>query len=108
VNAWAYILSKAKAFAVFDVQIGLGLYRNMMFESGSAKQEKDSMGILRAAINLKQVTFALTSSVLYPPRGPKKTQRAAAPKTDGGRKESPETDKKKPVSVLAGLLGIKK
>lgn len=107
INAWQYIMAKAKAFAIFDVQIGLGLYQNMMFISGSARQDKDTAGELIASIKLQQVKFAVTASVLYPPRGPKKTQKNAAPKTDGGKKEPQPAPIKKPPSTLSGILGVK-
>lgn len=110
VVAWNYIVQKANEFAIFDVQTGLELYQNMMFEAGSATTTLDTAGKLRATIKLKRVTFAATRTVAYPPRGPKKTQRAAAPPTEGGRKESEETDAhgKKPASILYGLLGLGK
>jgi hypothetical protein len=85
VNAWKFLTDKAKEFAVFDLVTGLKAYVNMMIESGDAEQTKDSAGIMRARLKLRQVQFATTASVLYPPRGPKKTTRAAAPKTDKGK-----------------------
>lgn len=108
VNAWEYIDQKAHEFAVFDVQTGLKLYPSMMFEGASAKVTKDTAGCLRATIKLKQVTFATTASVIYPPRGPKKAKRAAAAPTDGGKKESaePTAAQAKPTSIAAGLLGL--
>jgi hypothetical protein len=108
VNAWQLILDKAKSFAVFDLVTGLKSYTNMMFESGDAEQTKDSAGILRAKLKLRQVQFATTASVLYPPRGPKKTARAAAPEVDKGKAEAPEApvDQKKALkSTLSGLVG---
>jgi hypothetical protein len=107
VVCWEYLKDKAKAFAVFDVVTGLQVYTNMMIESGNAEQTKDSSGILRAKLRLHRVTFATTASVLYPPRGPKKTQRTAAAKVDKGRVEAPEAtdDKKNRVSALSRLLG---
>lgn len=108
VVAWNFILDKANTFAIFDVQTGLELYQNMMFELGSAQTTKDTAGCLRATIKLKQITFAASRMVAYPPRGPKKTKRAAAPKVDDGKQQAEETDAKakKPVSIAAGLLGI--
>ena len=108
VNAWDLILKKAKSFAVFDVQTGLRLYQNMMFETGSAEQRKDSYGILRANIQLHQVTFATNATVLYPPRATKAVTRKAAPKIDKGKEEAPESDedmRKKLKSTLSGLSG---
>jgi hypothetical protein len=104
VVAWNYIVDKANTFAIFDVQTGLELYQNMMFEAGSASTTKDTAGCLRATIKLKQITFATTQMVAYPPRGPKKTQRAGAESTEEGRKESEETTNKKPVSILKGQV----
>ena len=109
VNAWEYLVDKAKSFAVFDVVTGLKAYTNMMLETGEAEQTKDSAGVLRAKLRLRQVQFATTASVLYPPRGPKKTKRAAAPKMDRGKEESPDTteDLKKSLrSTLSGLAGV--
>lgn len=107
-NAWQAILDRAASFVVFDVQTGLKLYKNMMFETGSAEQKVDSANVLRATIQLKPVLFATTATVVYPPRGPKKTGRQAAPPADGGKKEGaePTAAEAKPVSIGAGLLGI--
>jgi hypothetical protein len=108
VNAWQAILDRAHAFSVFDVQTGLKLYQNMMFETGSAEQKVDSANVLKATIQLKPVLFATTSTVVYPARGPKKTKRQAGPVSDGGKKEAakPTAAEAKPVSIGAGLLGI--
>ena len=108
VNAWQAILAKANSFAVFDVQTGLILYPNMMLDTGSVKQKVDSAGIMRATISLHQVTFATTSTVVYPPRAPKKPKRqAAAPKDDGHQTpETPTDAQEKPISIGASALGI--
>ena len=108
VVAWQAILDKAASFVVFDVQTGLKLYTNMMLQDGSAEQKKDSAGILRATIQLIPVQFATTALVVYPPRGPKKTKRQAAPPTDGGKKEAgePSDAQKKPVSIAAQIVGL--
>jgi hypothetical protein len=108
VVAWQAILDKAASFAVFDVQTCLKLYENMMFQDGSAEQKKDSAGILRATIQLIPVQFATTATVVYPPRGPKKTGRQAAHKTDAGKKEAgePSDAQKKPVSIAAQIVGL--
>jgi hypothetical protein len=104
VLAWDYILDKAMKFAIFDVQTGLEFYPNMMFEVGSATTTRDTAGCLRASLKLKQVRFASSRMVEYPPRGPKKTKRTAAPKTDDGNKQAEEV--KKPTrSLLKGLPG---
>ena len=92
VNAWAAIQLAAKSFTVLTVQIGLGSYPNMMLEQGSAEQTVDSAGIMRATLQLHQVTFAGTSKVVYPPRAPKKPARKAAPPADAGKKTAEETD----------------
>ena len=109
VNAWAAIQLAAKSFTVLTVQIGLGSYPNMMIEQGSAEQTVDSAGIMRATLQLHQVTFAGTSKVVYPPRAPKKPKREAAPPADASKKvaeEIPE-DLKRPDSWLVqmGLPG---
>lgn len=108
VFAWKYIVDKANQFSIFDVQTGLELYQNMMFVKGSASVTRDTAGCLRASLEMKQILIASTRETLYPPRGPKKTKRAAAPKIDDGKKQAEEADagKKKPASILAGLLGI--
>ena len=108
VNAWQAILDKAQSFAVFDVQTGLKLYKNMMFQDGSAEQNKDSAGKLHATIQLVPVLFATTATVVYPPRGPKKTSRQAAAPVGAGKKEAeePNAGQVKPVSIAAGLFGI--
>jgi hypothetical protein len=108
VNAWKLLNDKAKSFAVFDIVTGLKLYTNMMIESGDAEQTKDSAGVLRAKLKLRQVQFATTASVLYPPRGPKKTARAAAPKTDKGKSEAPIVEPTAPDDslLIKGLTAI--
>ena len=108
VVAWQAILDRAASFAVFDVQTGLKLYQNMMFQDGSAEQKKDSAGILRATIQLIPVQFATTATVVYPPRGPKKTGRQAAAKNDSGKREAgePAETQVKPISIGAGFLGL--
>ena len=90
VNAWKFLNDKAKSFAVFDLVTGLKVYYNMMIESGDAEQTKDSAGVLRAKLKLRQVQFATTASVLYPPRADKAVARKAAPKDDKGKAEAPE------------------
>lgn len=87
VSAWGYIKRAAKSFQVFTIQTGLELYQNMMFETGSAEQKVDSGGILKATINLHQVTFATTSTVVYPPRA-KPVKRKAAPPEKVGDQEA--------------------
>lgn len=110
VFAWQYLIDKANAFAIFDVQTGLELYRNMMFVRGSASVTKDTAGCLRASLEMKQVLFASTREMSYPPRGPKKTRRAAAPKVDEGKKTAEETTpvvKKVAASTLSSLTGLR-
>jgi hypothetical protein len=92
VNAWAAIQAGAKSFTIYTVQIGLGSYPNMMIEQGSAEQTIDSAGIMRATLQLHQVTFAGTSKVVYPPRAPKKPARQAAPDANAGKKNADEAD----------------
>lgn len=90
VNAWAAIQAGAKSFTIYTVQIGLGSYPNMMIEQGSAEQTVDSAGIMRATLQLHQVTFAGTSKVVYPPRAPKKPARQAAADANAGKKTAEE------------------
>ena len=108
VVAWQAILDKAASFVVFDVQTGLKLYQNMMFQDGSAEQKKDSAGILRATIQLIPVQFATTALVVYPPRGPKKTKRQAAPPANAGKQEAsePSDQQSKPTSIAAQIVGL--
>lgn len=108
VFAWQYLIDKANQFAIFDVQTGLELYQNMMFVKGSASVTKDTAGCLHASLEMKQVRFASTRETIYPPRGPRKTSRAGAPKVDVGKVQSEETatTAKKSTSVLYDLLGM--
>lgn len=108
VFAWQYLVDKANQFAIFDVQTGLELYQNMMFVKGSASVTKDTAGCLHASLEMKQVRFASTRETTYPPRGPRKTSRAGAPKVDVGKVQSDETTAtaKKSTSVLYDLLGM--
>jgi hypothetical protein len=92
VNAWAYLVEKAKSFAVFDVVTGLKTYINMMIASGDVEQTKDSAGVMRAKLQLRQVQFATTASVIYPPRGDKAKKHQAAPKNDAGKKDAPKVE----------------
>lgn len=104
VNAWAYLTKKQDEFAVFDVQIGLGLYRNMMIQHLKAMQDKDTGAILKAEMRLHQVTFATTSKAIYPPRAPS-VKKKAAPKKDDGHKDSgpEELNESKAKSILKSL-----
>jgi hypothetical protein len=108
INAWKFIIDRAKSFAIFDVQTGLRLYQNMMFENGSAEQAKDSCGVMRAKIQLHQVTFATTQTVLFSPRATKAVDRKAAPKVTKGKEEAeepPEDIKKTTKSSLSSITG---
>lgn len=109
VFAWQYIVGKANQFAIFDVQTGLELYQNMMFVKGSASVTKDTAGCLHASLEMKQVRFASTRETTYPPRGPKKTSRAGAPKTDAGKVQAEESNAptKKAASTLSQLTGLR-
>jgi hypothetical protein len=109
VNAWAYLVEKAKSFAVFDVVTGLKTYINMMIASGDVEQTKDSAGVMRAKLQLRQVQFATTASVIYPPRGNKAKKHQAAPKNDAGKKDAsePDANKKKSIkSTLSSMFGV--
>ncbi len=110
VNAWVAIMAAAKSFTVFTVQIGLGSYPNMMIEQGSTEQTVDSAGIMRATLQLKQVTFAGTSKVVYPPRAPKAANKAAPP-VDAGKKtaeEAGDNETKAAASWLSQWTGVGK
>jgi len=109
VNAWAYIVEKAKSFAVFDVVTGLKTYVNMMIASGDVEQTKDTAGVLRAKLQLRQVQFATTASVIYPPRGNKAKKHQAAPKNDAGKKDAQEPDANKTKAIkstLSSMFGV--
>ena len=81
----------------------------MMIEQGSAEQTVDSAGIMRATLQLHQVTFAGTSKVVYPTRAPNKPKREAAPPVDASKKmaeEIPEDLKRlESWAVQAGFPG---
>ena len=108
VNAWAEIQRLAKSFTQLGVQIGLGMYTNMLIVEGSTEQKVDTAGILRATLQLRQVTFAGTSKVVYPQRAPKKPKRQAAPPKDDGPQTSEEVDEKKRSSWLSQWIGVGK
>lgn len=73
-NAWD-VLTKLQAMAVpFDVQTGLKLYKDMVITRLSATQDETSVGALFFTADLRQVLFATSQTVTYPPRAPKRGQ----------------------------------
>lgn len=73
-NAWE-ILTTLQRFAVpFSVQTGLKLYKDMVILRLSCSQDKESVGALYFSADLRQVIFATSQTVSYPPRAPKRAQ----------------------------------
>jgi hypothetical protein len=104
-NALDALLELMASFLPFTVVTGLHGYPNMLIESIDAEQTKDSAGKLHATVSLKEAKFATTVTVVYPPRGPKKTRRAAAPVADKGKNEAEEPATATP-SWLSQLFGV--
>lgn len=68
-------LTKLQELGVpFNYQSGLQLYQNMMIESIDVPQEAPDDYELVATVTMKQVTFAVAESIVYPPRAPKKAR----------------------------------
>lgn len=73
-NAWA-VLTKLQAMAVpFDVQTGLKLYKDMLITRLSVDQDKDTVGALFFTADLRQIQYATSQAVEYPPRAIKRAQ----------------------------------
>jgi hypothetical protein len=107
VNALEALLDLMASFVPFTYVSALKAYPNMLIASIDVEQTKDSAGKLHASVALKEAKFATTVIVVYPPRGPKKTRRAAAPVAEKGKKEAEEpSGAKAPPSWLAQLTGV--
>jgi hypothetical protein len=86
VTAWAELEKWMAAFVPFDIVTGLKTYKNLLISSMSTEQDKDSGGALFATIQLQQVTFASTATVVYPAPASKKPARQASKAVDNGKK----------------------
>jgi hypothetical protein len=111
VSAWAELENWMRAFVPFDIITGLKTYKSMLISSINAEQDKDSAGALWATVQLQQVLFASTATVVYPARAKNKPTRNASKVAESGKKDAPEpTEAQKQVAdsylVQMGLPGL--
>jgi hypothetical protein len=99
-NAWD-VLTKLQAMAIpFDVQTGLVLYRNMIFLRLTADQDKDTAGALYFTAELREIQYATSQAVAYPPRAPKRVQPKKKKAPESTDEPTDSQIKKKKVSLL--------
>jgi hypothetical protein len=95
--AYAWLNQARRAHEPFSVQTGLDLYSSMLITSLRTKQDKDTSRVLKFTVELREIVYVSTQTVIYPATQAK-TKRAVAPKKNDGEKESAEltdADKKK-------------
>jgi len=78
----------------FSVQAGLRLYDNMVIVTIDVDQDANTGNILKFRASLREVIFASTQTVTYPPRAAGKPDRQAKKKVSAGEKktEPPKSD----------------
>lgn len=104
-RAWQSMLGLQASANPFSVQTGLLIYDNMLIVELSANQDKRTASTLLFTAKLREVLVVSTETVKYPPRGDKKTTRAASKKTTSGEKQAvaPAAEQKKASLALQGL-----
>jgi hypothetical protein len=112
VEAYAWLDRARRAHEPFSVQTGLALYSSMLITSLRTKQDKDSSRVLKFTLELREIVYVSTQTVIYPAKQAK-TKRAVAAKKDDGEKDSADlTDaqkkkaKKSFLKMGLQLLGI--
>lgn len=110
-NAWD-VLTKLQAMAVpFDVQTGLKLYKDMVILRLTTSQDKDSVGACYFTADLREIQYATSQAVSYPPRAPKRAQPKKKVVEKKAEEPTPAQDAKKGKSLLlqglqaAGVVG---
>lgn len=94
--AYAWLDQVRRAHEPFSVQTGLALHQSMLITALRTKQDKDTSRVLKFTVELREIVYVSTQTVIYPAKLPK-TKRAVAKKDDGekGSEELTEADKKK-------------
>ncbi len=95
--AYAWLDQVRRAHEPFSVQTGLAMFPSMIITSLRTKQDKDTSRVLKFTVELREIVYVFTQTVIYPAKQPK-TKRAVAPTKDDGNKDSGEltdADKKK-------------
>lgn len=92
VDAMKQLREWTESFIPFSLVTGLKVYKDMLIKDGSVNQSKDTAGVLRATLSLRQVQFASTATVVYPPRAANKPKRQASKVAASGKKEAEEPD----------------
>lgn len=89
----------------FSVQTGLRLYDHMVIISLDVDQDANTGTILKFKASLREIIFASTETVTYPPRAKGKTARQAKKPVTAGEKKPEEVvpEKKKESLFLQGL-----
>jgi hypothetical protein len=109
--AYAWLNQARKAHEPFSVQTGLDLYPSMLITSFRTKQDKDSSRVLKFTLELREIVYVSTQTVLYPAKLPK-TKRALTKKDDGEKESAELTDaekkkaKKSFLKMGLDLLGV--
>jgi hypothetical protein len=112
VAAYAWLDQVRRAHEPFSVQTGLSLYPSMIITSFRTKQDKDLSRVLKFTLELREIIYVTTQTVIYPAKQTK-TKRSVAAKKDDGEKESDDlTDaqkkkaKKSFLKMGLNLLGV--
>lgn len=108
IAAYAWLKQVRKAHEPFSVQTGLDLYPNMLITSFRAKQDKDTSRILKFTVDLREIVFVTTQTVLYPAKEPKTKRNVAAKKSKGEQASDELTDAEKAKAKKSFLkMGLK-
>jgi hypothetical protein len=93
----------------FNVQTGLRFYENLIIETLTAEQDKDTANVLAFRASLREVIIVSTQTVTYPPRAAGKPTRQASQKVSGGEKkaQAPANDSQRE-SILHSLIASQK
>ena len=112
IAAYAWLNQVRKAHEPFSVQTGLDLYPSMLITSFRTKQDKDTSRILKFTVELREIVFVYTQTVLYPAKEPKAKRNVAPKKSNGEQASDDLTDaekvkaKKSFLKMGLNLLGV--
>lgn len=87
--AWKILREWMATAEPFDIQTGLDLYQNFVFEELSAEQDKDTGTFLAFRASLREVIRVSTQTVTFPPRAAGKAKRQADKTKSSGEKQAP-------------------
>ena len=112
VAAYAWLDQVRRSHEPFSMQTGLFLHPSLIITSLRVRQDKDSSRVLKFTMDLREIVYVSTQTVIYPAKQPK-TKRAVAAKKDDGEKDSADlTDaekkkaKKSFLKMGLNLLGV--